>query len=169
MKSIDIFYQGENIAGIEHLEVANDCTFGDLLARLAGQHGLSSDVLIFIEDDERPVEHGVHIAARGGDRGITVHVHRCRHVNVAVTFNNTTKEHLFSPATTVGHVKQWMAEHKFDMTKDDATEHLLQLAGTTNRPSPSTHIGTLTDGKTCAVAFDLVADERVNGGALGTA
>jgi hypothetical protein len=163
MKPIDIFYQGENIAGIEHLEVTDGGTFGELQARLARQHGLPPDVLIFVEGDERPVEHGVHIAARGGDRGVTVHVHRCRHVNVAVTFNNTTKEHLFSPATTVGHVKQWMAEHKFDMTKDDASEHLLQLVGTTTRPSVSTHIGALTDGKTCAVAFDLVADERVNG------
>ena len=163
MKSIDIFYQGENIPGIEHLEFAHDGTFGELHARLVRQHSLPADVLIFIEGDERPIEHGVHVAGRGGDRGVAVHVHRCRHVNVAVTFNNTSKEHLFSPASTVGHVKQWMAEHKFDMTKDDASEHLLQLAGTTTRPSPSTHIGALTDGKTCAVAFDLVADERVNG------
>lgn len=169
MKLIDIFYQGENIAGIEHLEVAGDGTFGELQARLASQHALPSDVLIFVESDERPVEHDVHIAVRGGDRGVTVHVHRCHRVNVAVTFNNMTKEHLFSPASTVGHVKQWMAEHKFDMTRDDASEHLLQLAGTTNRPSPSTHIGALTDSMICAVAFDLVADERVNGSAEGTA
>jgi hypothetical protein len=169
MKSIDIFYQGENIAGIEHLEVTDDHTFGELQARLEDQHGLPPDVLIFVEGDERPIERGVHIAAFSGDRGVTVHVHRCRHVSVAVTFNNTTKEHLFSPATTVGHVKQWMAEHKFDMTQDDASEHLLQLADTTNRPSPSTHIGALTDGKTCAVAFDLVADERVNGSGGETA
>lgn len=169
MKSIDIFYQGENIAGIEHLEVSGDGTFGELQARLAGQHGLPPNVLIFVEGDERPIEHCVRIAARSGDRGVTVHLHRCRHVNVAVTFNNTTKEQLFSPASTVGHVKQWMAEHRFDMTKDDASEHLLQLAGTTTRPSPSTHIGALTDGKICAVAFDLVADERVNGGVVRTA
>jgi hypothetical protein len=163
MKSIDIFYQGENIAGIEHLEVAHDQTFGELLARLVVQHDLPPDVLIFVQGDEQPIEHGGQIAERGGERGVTAHVHRCRHVNVAVTFNNTTREHLFSPSSTVGHVKRWMAEHKFDMTQDDASEHLLQLAGTTTRPSPNTHIGTLTDGKTCAVAFDLVADERVNG------
>lgn len=169
MKPIDIFYQGENIAGIKHLEVTDDGTFGELQARLVRQHGLPPDVLIFVEGDEQPIEHGVHITARGGDRGVMVHVHRCRHVNVAVTFNSTTKEHMFSPASTVGHVKQWMARHKFDMTKDDASEHLLQLVGTTTRPSPSTHIGALTSDETCSVAFDLVADERVNGSAAGTA
>ena len=92
MKSIDIFYQGENIPGIEHLEFAHDGTFGELHARLVRQHSLPADVLIFIEGDERPIEHGVHVAGRGGDRGVAVHVHRCRHVNVAVTFNNTSKE-----------------------------------------------------------------------------
>lgn len=163
MKPIDIFYQGENIAEIQHLEVAAAITFGELRVRLVTQHGLPPDTLLFVENDERPVENAVSVAGRGGERGLTVHAHRCRHVNVAVTFNNKTAEHLFSPATTVGHVKQWMATHKFDMTKDDASEHLLQLAGTTTRPSTNTHIGALTDGKTCAIAFDLVADERVNG------
>lgn len=165
MKPIDIFYQGENIADIQHLEMAANATFGELRAHLAGQHGLPPDTGLFIEDDEQPVDDAAHIASRSGERGITVHVHRCRRVNVAVTFNNKTVDHLFSPSNTVGHVTQWMAVHKFDMTKDDASEHALQLAGTTSRPSPSVHIGTLSDGKTCAVAFDLVAEERVNGAA----
>lgn len=165
MKPIDIFYQGENIAEIQHLEVAAAITFGELRVRLVKQHGLPPDTLLFVENDERPVDNAISVAARGGERGLTVHAHRCRHVNVAVTFNNKTAEHLFSPSSAVGHVKQWMAKHKFDMTKDDASEHLLQLAGTTTRPSPSTHIGALTDGKTCAIAFDLVADERINGAA----
>jgi hypothetical protein len=49
------------------------------------------------------------------------------------------------------------------MSDEDAGEHVLQIAGTHDRPAPGTHIGTLTDGKVCALAFDLVADERVNG------
>lgn len=165
MKPIDIFYQRENIAEIQHLEVAGAITFGELRVRLVKQYALPPDTLLFVENDVRPVDNAVSVGARGGERGLTVHAHRCRHVNVAVTFNNKMTEHLFSPASTVGHVKQWMAMHKFDMTKDDASEHLLQIAGTTSRPSPSTHIGALTDGKTCAIAFDLVADERVNGAA----
>lgn len=168
MKPIDIFYQRENIAEIQHLEVAGAITFGELRVRLVEQHALPPDTLLFVENDVRPVDNAVSVAACGGERGLTVHAHRCRHVNVAVTFNNKTTEHLFSPASTVGHVKQWTAMHKFDMTKDDASEHLLQIAGTTSRPSPSTHIGALTDGKTCTIAFDLVADERVNG-AVGEA
>lgn len=169
MKPIDVFYQGENIADIQHLEVAAHATFGELRKQLTGQYGLPPDTLLFLEDDDQPVDDAAHIAPRGGARGVTVQMHRCRRVNVAVTFNNHTHEHFFSPSNTVGHVKQWMAVHKFDMTKDDASEHVLQLAGTTTRPSPSVHVGTLTDGKTCAVAFDLVAEERVNGAAAEAA
>lgn len=169
MKPIDIFYQGENVAEIQHLEVAANATFGELRTRLTDQHGLPPDTLLFLEDDEQPVDDAARIAPRGGERGVTVQMHRCRRVNVAVTFNNKTLEHTFSPSNTVGHVKQWMAVHKFDMTKDDASEHVLQLAGTTTRPSPSVHVGILTNGKTCGIAFDLVAEERVNGAAAEAA
>lgn len=49
------------------------------------------------------------------------------------------------------------------MTDDEAGEHVLQLAGTHERPSPGVHIGTPVASKACAAAFDLVANERVNG------
>ena len=53
---------------------------------------------------------------------------------------------------------------------EEAGEHVLQLAGSHDRPAPGTHIGALTHGKVCGLAFDLVADERVNGaGGSGSA
>ena len=60
-------------------------------------------------------------------------------------------------------MKRWAAEKKFDMSDDEVGEHVLQIAGTHDRPAPGTHIGALTDGKVCSLAFDLVPDERVNG------
>jgi hypothetical protein len=62
-------------------------------------------------------------------------------------------------------VKRWAAEHKFGMSEEEAGEHVLQIAGGHDRPAPGTHIGSLTDSKACGLAFDLVADERVNGAA----
>ena len=46
---------------------------------------------------------------------------------------------------------------------EESGEHVLQIAGTHERPAPGTHIGVLANRKTCGLAFDLVADERVNG------
>ena len=38
MKIIDLFYQGEGVAEIEHLEIEPDTTFADIKARLSEWH-----------------------------------------------------------------------------------------------------------------------------------
>lgn len=163
MKPVDLFYQGEGIAEIEHLEIEPKATFAAVKKLLGNKHSLPHDAWLFIEDDEDPVDDALCVGDRAGPKGLKIHVHRCRHVEVTVTFNSETAERRFSPAATVSRVKRWAAEQKFDMTEEEAGEHVLQIAGTHERPAPGTHIGTLTDGKVCGLAFDLVPDERVNG------
>ena len=98
-----------------------------------------------------------------------MHVHRCHRVEVAVTFNGETVEHRFGPAATISRIKRWAAEHKFGMSKEDAGEHVLQLSGAHERPAPGIHLGALTTCEACALALDLVANERVNGAFGGLA
>ena len=163
MATIDLFYQCEGIREVDHIEVESEQTFAEIKALLIAKHGLGAEVLIFLENGEDPVaEH--EPAHKHGDSGrIKVHVHRCRHVTVTVTFNGETVEHRFSPGATVAHVKHWAAERKFGMTHEEATEHVLQIAGTHDRPPPGTHLGTLATCPHCHVAFDLVPDQRING------
>jgi hypothetical protein len=163
MNSIDVFYQGEGVTGIEHAELPANTTFAALKAQLAKKHGLSGDVFVFIEDDEDPADNGKHLGDVAGPTGVKLHIHRCRHIEVKVTFNNETVADKFAPGTTVARVKRWAAEKKFGMSPEEAGEHVLQLAGTKDRPSPSTHIGALVTHGKCALALDLVPDERVNG------
>lgn len=163
MKAIDLYYQAEGVPEIQHLEAAPDETFGAVKARLRDKHNLADDTQMFVEDDEDPTADNVLIRDRAGPKGVKLHLSRCRHVAVTVTFNNKTVERRFAPATTVARVKSWAAEHEFGMTKEEAGEHVLQIAGTHERPAPNTHLGTLTRPKTCSVQFDLVPDERVNG------
>ena len=127
MKIIDLFYQGEGVAEIEHLEIEPDTTFADIKARLIDKHGGAVDALLFAEDEDDPIDRK------------------------------------FAPSATVARVKRWAAERKFGMTDEESGEHVLQIAGTHERPAPGTHIGVLANRKTCGLAFDLVADERVNG------
>ena len=65
--------------------------------------------------------------------------------------------------TTVETVKRWAAIKGFGMTPADAAEHVLQLAGSTIRPEPDTHIGSLVSGSACQLRFDLVPLKRVEG------
>jgi hypothetical protein len=163
MASIDIFYQGEGLREIEHIEVGPEHTFSTLKALIIEKHGLEGDVLIFLEDSDEPLDETVVVRQHVGPTGLKAHLHRCRHVEVDVRFNNETVHHRFGPGATIARVKRWAAEHKFGMTPEEASEHVLQILGTQDRPSPGTHLGALTKCPHCRLAFDLVPDQRVNG------
>ena len=163
MNGIDVFYQGEGVTGVEHAEFPEDTTLATLKAELAKKHRLGEGVLIFVEDDDEPTDEVKQVRHCAGPTGVKLHIHRCRHIEMKVTFNNETVEHKFAPGTTVARVKRWAAEQKFGMSPEEAGEHVLQLAGTKDRPSSSLHIGALVKHGKCALAFDLVPDERVNG------
>jgi hypothetical protein len=169
MTSIDVFYQGEGISEIAHFELDPDATFAILKTRLIEKHGVAHGALLFLEDEDEPLDEAALVMHSGAGKGLKVHIHRCRHIEVTVTFNGETVERRFPPSATVARVKRWAAEEKFGMSDDEAGEHVLQMAGTHDRPAPGTHIGSLTDGKVCGLAFDLVPDERVNGAAKGAA
>ncbi len=167
MKAIDIFYQGEGLREIDHIEMDDDKSFGALKAAIAEKHDLAGDVLFFLEDRDEPVDDEMNVREHCGTHGIKAHLHRCRHVEVAVTYNGETVRRRFGPGTTVARVKRWAAERKLGMSRDEASEHVLQLAGTHERPTPGTHLGALTACPHCRVVFQLVPDERVNGHAGG--
>ena len=163
MKSIDLFYQGEGLGEMKHLEIEPDATFAILKSRLAEIHGVAGDVLVFLEDEDDPIGDEEPLKEHAAQKALKVHLHRCRHVEVTATFNGETVERRFAPGATIARVKRWAAESKFGMSEEEAGEHVLQIAGTHERPAMGTHIGSLTNCKVCALAFDLVADERVNG------
>ena len=167
MNAIDIFYQGEGLREIEHIEVDADHNFGAVKALLVEKHGFHSDVLIFLEDTDEPVEEILIIRDHTGPAGVKAHIHRCRQVETAVAFNGETVRHPFGPGTTIARVKKWAAEHKFGMNAEEASEHVLQITGTHERPAPGTHLGSLATHTHCRISFDLVPDQRVNGARTG--
>ena len=163
MKIIDVFYQGEGVREIEHLEVDADHSFAAVKEAMSKKHGIAGDLLLFLEDQDEPVDEGQIVRELGGTCGIKAHLHRCRHVEVAVTFNGETVQHRFGPGTTIARVKRWAAEERFGMSREEASEHVLQLPGGHDRPTPGAHLGALAACPDCHLAFHLVPDERVNG------
>ncbi|ABF51780.1 hypothetical protein [Sphingopyxis alaskensis] len=113
---------------------------------------------LFLEDGDEPIaaDHKVE----GGS--IFVHHNRCKQIEVTVRYAGKAFEHGFTPGTTLKKIKR-RAEKKLDIDPADAVELSLQLAGTTERPDEATHVGSLAQPKTCAVAFDLVPSDRING------
>jgi hypothetical protein len=163
MTSIDIFYQGEGIHDIAHLEATPEHSFASIKAAIIDKHGLGKETLIYLEDCDEPVDDNCLVRDHAGRSGIKAHLHRCRHVEVSITFNGETVHHRFGPGSTVARVKTWAAELKFGMSPQEAGEHVLQIAGTKDRPDSGAHLGTIASCPACKVAFDLVPNERING------
>lgn len=168
MPTIDVFYQGEGIAGVEHLEIEPDRSFGELKGLIAKKHGLIGDLLLFLEDCDAAMDDAGIVSKHRGRAGLMAHIHRCRAVEVAVNFKEKTVHEDFPPSATVERVKRWAAERKFGMSEEDASHHHLQIAGTTEQPDPGVHIGRLATCPNCALAFDLVPTPRVNGASVRT-
>lgn len=165
MKSIEVFYQGEQILGVEHLDLPGAETIGQVKQAIIKKHNCDPSSLVYVEDEDEdePVSDDTRLDQLHRPGALKVHVHRCRKVKVAVRFNDKTAADSFSPSATVARVKKWAAEKQFGMTPEEAGEHVLQISGTQDRPAPGTHVGTLTGATPCKVEFDLVPDERVNG------
>jgi hypothetical protein len=162
MKDIDIFYQVEGVPEIQHISAPPDETLAALKERIKAKHAVGDDAALFVEDDDGDVDEAKTVGAIATPAGAKLHVHRCRRVLATVAFAGKLLEHKFGPGATVARVKHWAAQ-ELGMSQEDAGEHVLQITGTQDRPTPSTHIGTLAKCPACRVAFDLVPDERVNG------
>lgn len=163
MKSIEVFYQGEQILGVEHLDLPGAETIGQVKNAIIKKHNCDPNSLVYVEDGDEPIADDTPLGQLHRSGALKVHIHRCRKVKVTIRFNDKMATDGFPPSATVARVKKWAAEKQFGMTPEEAGEHVLQISGTQDRPAPGTHIGTLTGETPCKVEFDLVPDERVNG------
>ncbi len=163
MKAVDVYYQAEHIPEIEHLEVSGEDTIATVKARVCEKHGGTSQLLVFVEDVDDPLDEAASTASVADGAFLKLHLHCCHRIGVKVNFAGETVSRRFGPGTTVARVKRWAAEREFDMSKEEAGEHRLQIVGSQDRPVPGTHIGTLSASPDCSIDFDLVPDERING------
>ena len=165
MKRIEVLLQGECIPDIQLVEVDSTGQVKDLLAVAAGcrKETVEGEFFVFHEDGVEPL--GIEDMLPESENGqpVPLQVHRCCSVVTTVTFNGVSKGHEFRPGMTIAAVKKWAAVAEFGMKPDDAAEHVLQIADTTDRPEPDTHIGALVTCPDCSVAFNLVPLKRVEG------
>ncbi len=165
METIELFLQGEGIAQIALVEVRADGTVRAIV-EAAQAAGLPADddgaVIVLIEGGDESLALDVSLRDAGVAHHSRVHVHRCQHVAVSVHHGPRTESKSFRPGTTIGHVKAW-ADEAFAIGAVDAAALSLQVSGTDGRPDGDTHIGALVRYPHCALGFDLVYKQRVEG------
>lgn len=164
---MELFLQGEGIREIVLVRVARAGRIQQIV-EVARTHGLSApddaEVVVLVEESDEPLALQATLEESGIRDRDRVHVHRCRSAAVTVNFNAEHKLESFPSSATVARVRRWaVGKHGFDLTPIDATEHVLQVCGSTTRPDEDIHIGTLVTAPACDVCFDLVAKQRVEG------
>jgi len=161
---IELFLQGEGIPDIKLIRVPQDCTVRELIGKVRTESGAQheEEIVLLLEDQDKELTLDAKLTEAGIGHRQRIHCHRCRRVEVTVNFNTATKVHVFSPAHTIGKIKRW-ADDQFGLKGVDATEHALQICGTSTRPDLDVHIGTLVQHPHCQVCFDLVPKKRVEG------
>ena len=163
--TIEVFLQGPGIPQIVLVNMLSQGKVRDLI-EVAREKGLKLDgeqaLEVWLENAEEPLNLDATFKKAGIVPRCRVHIHTCRRVEVTVNYNGKSEQHPFPPSTTVGKVKQW-ADKKFGLSATDVTEHVLQLCGSTNKPSDDVQIGAFTEPRQCTVCFDLIPKERVEG------
>ena len=166
MSKINVFLQVEGIKDVLRLQLEPQSTPVDVKRACASQDGvhLDGETAVFLEDQDEPLADGAKLGSVAGKHGVRLHVHRCRRVAVKVTYSGRTVDRAFGPGATVGAVKRWAAK-EVGISKEDAAELVLQIAGTQEQPDVDIHIGALAACPACAVVFDLVPNPRIQGAA----
>lgn len=163
-RNIHLFLQFEGSRRIELVEIDADAPVQEVLAaasRVGQSKEFAAGAAVFGQQCDDPLDPVATLTAAGiGDKH-RVHVHRCRRIEVTLHFSGLTHKLQLPPSATVERVKKLFVE-KIHMSPVDATEHVLQLCGSTDRPEPDIHIGALVSG-TCSLCFDLVPIKRIEG------
>jgi hypothetical protein len=162
MTKITVFIQAEGIDELVEAELA-DNSFESLRKGLAkAGMKIEHDAVLFLDEEDEPLDDkGTGIIAHLKP-GARIHVSRCRKIAVTVNYLHRTAEHKFAPGARLKRVKKWAVD-EFKLEGPDAAEHVLQICGGAERPASDTPLQRLTDGRTCAVCFDLVPEKRVEG------
>lgn len=165
MDAIEIFLQGAGIPKILTLTVPSNGRVREII-EIAKEQGLKwtadQEVMVWIENLDEPLDLDILLVDAGIKKHTRLHVHTCHRVNVTVNFQDKAESHFFAPSTTISVVKKW-ADKKFGLSEADATEYALQLCNSTERPAEDVHLGTLVTPSECAVCFDLVPKQRIEG------
>lgn len=163
---LQLFVQGEGIADIQLVRVAEQSTLSELIGKLGsaftGAGAEADDFVFLLEDSEGELASDKSLKELGIKNRERIHINRCRKVKVSVNFNGREIANAFPPSKTIAKIKHW-ADKEFDINGVDATEHALQICGTAKRPDEDTHLGTLVRRPNCQVCFDLVPKKRVEG------
>ena len=163
-KEIEIYLHAAGTTEEKIIKVPEDATVRDVLdaAKKAGL-SVDADTLVLVEDAQDEVPHEARLRDHGIKHKHHVHCHRCRAVEIAVTFNGQIRSRMFSPSRKVKGVLKWAVE-AFELHGVDAENKELRIGGENGTILQSQqHIGSFVDAPQCHIDLYLTAIVEVQG------
>lgn len=163
MELVTIFYQAEGLASVEFIEVERETTMASVREILGTKHAWAAEIALFAEDADGVIDGALLVRDIEVATGTKLHAHRCRRIDVSVSYNNATVAYRYAPSATIARITRHAAIDGFHLSEEAAAEHVLQIKGSTVQPARGTHLGALVHHPECRIAFDLVPKVRVQG------
>lgn len=160
---IEIFVEGEGLIGVEAIRVPTGSAGREIVVAIAARGGFPvEEGLLFVEDCDEPLDLVVILTEEASTK--VHHVHRVRHIEVSVFYQEGHLNHQFSPSTRVQRVLDWaVGPNGFKIDATVAPEMELALhEGTTALPKDA-HIGRYIHHPDHRLAFDLIRGVVPNG------
>lgn len=161
-----LFVQGPGLQKVKVVEVRDDANVAELIrsARDAGITVDEANAVVLIEDNNEPLAHDTLLDDVGlGDKA-SVHIGRCRKIDVSVRYGREIKTQDFTPSQRLRHVMQWATGNRgFDISKGDAQDLVLVVPGQQQPVDLDDHVGLFVRGDSCEARLDLVPSERIQG------
>ena len=163
-QQIEIYLHGAGTTEEKIIKVPEDATVRDVLeaAKNAGL-AVDADTIILVEDAEDELAGDARLCDQGVKNKHHLHYHRCRKVEVAVTFNGQVKSRKFAPSRKVKRVLKWAVE-AFELNGVDAENKELRVGGASGTILQSQqHIGSFVHAPKCHLDLYLTAIVEVQG------
>jgi hypothetical protein len=163
---VEIIVEGEGLAEVEIIRIEEGSAGREIVAAVAVRGGFPAEEgFLFLEDSEEPLD--VEVIVGEENTGRVHHVHRVRHIEVSVFYQDRRIEKRFSPATRVQRVLDWaVGPRGFNIDKAIAPEMELALHGSNITVPKDAHIGRFLRHPEHCLSFDLIRGVVPNGAAL---
>jgi hypothetical protein len=164
---IEVIVEGEGLSEVETIRIPRGGAAREIVVAVAAKGGFPAEEgILFVEDSDDPLDPALVVVEETLARKVH-HVHRARHVEVAVYYQGRHIEKRFSPSTRVQRVLDWaVGPHGFNIDRTIAPEMELALHGKTTALPKDAHIGRYIRHPHRELAFDLIRGIVPNG-ALG--
>jgi hypothetical protein len=162
---IEILSEGEGLKDIELFQAEHGAAAFELIRLVAGRGGFpAEEAMLFIEGGNDPIE-VAELVIDECFRGRAHHVHRARHLDVHVAYQDKQIAHHYSPAVTVQTALDWaIGPNGFRIDPAIAPEMQLSLEGSEVPLPRHAHLGRFVHHPSQKLCLDLIRGVIPNGG-----